>query len=117
MFMVRRRALRYGGVAAAVVAVVVLVVAFFPWNALRDPLASYLAHKLHRNVTIAGDLHVHPGWTTRVEIDGLAIGNAAWSDLQPMASARRVALAFRIPSLFRLAPDSVHLVEPALLLE
>jgi uncharacterized protein involved in outer membrane biogenesis len=117
MFMARRRALRYGGVAAAVVAVVVLVVAFFPWNALREPLASYLAHKLHRNVTIAGDLHVHPGWTTRVEIDGLAIGNAAWSDLQPMASARRVALAFRIPSLFRLAPDSVHLVEPALLLE
>ena len=112
-----QRALRYGGVAAAVVAILVLVVAFFPWNALRGPLASRLGHQLNRTVTIDGDLHVHPGWTTRVQVDGLSIGNAAWSDIQPMASARSIFLTFRVPSLFRLTPDTVQLVQPKVVLE
>jgi hypothetical protein len=37
--MTRARALRYGGVAAATLALLVLVVVFFTWNALRGPLA------------------------------------------------------------------------------
>jgi uncharacterized protein involved in outer membrane biogenesis len=108
---------RYGGAVAAAFALVVLVVVFFPWNTLRGPLASFLEHRLHRPVAISGDLRVHPGWTTRVEIDGLTIGNAEWSELQPMASARRIALAFRLPSLFRLTPDSAQLSGAALVLE
>ena len=115
--MTRGRAVRYGGAVAAALALVVLVVMIFPWNALRGPLASFLEHRLHRPVAISGDLHVHPGWTTRVEIDGLTIGNAEWSELQPMASARRIALAFRLPSLFRLTPDRVQLSGAALVLE
>ena len=109
--------MRYGGAVAAAVALVVLIVVFFPWNTLRGPLASFLAHRLHRPVAIGGDLRVHPGWTTRVEIDGLTIGNAEWSELQPMASAQRIALAFRLPSLFRLTPDRVQLSRAALVLE
>jgi len=115
--MTRPRALRYGGVAAATLALLVVVVVFFPWNTLRGPLASFLEHRLHRSVAIAGDLHVHPGWITRIEIDGLTIANADWSELQPMASARRIALVFRLPSLFRLTPDRVQLSGAALVLE
>jgi len=115
--MTRERTLRYGGAVAAAVVLVVLVVVFFPWNTLRGPLASFLEHRLHRPVAISGDLRVHPGWTTRVEIDGLTIGNAEWSEVQPMASAQRIALAFRLPSLFRLTPDRVQLSRATLVLE
>ncbi len=115
--MTRARALRYGGAVAALLVLVVLIAAFFPWNTLRGPLASFLEHRLHRPVAISGDLHVHPGWITRIEIEGLTVGNAAWSDLQPMASAQRIALAFRLPSLFRLTPDRVQLSGAALVLE
>jgi uncharacterized protein involved in outer membrane biogenesis len=115
--MTRGRAVRYGGAVAAAFALVVLVVVFFPWNTLRGPLASFLEHRLHRPIAITGDLHVHPGWTTRVEIDGVTIGNAEWSDLQPMASAQRIALAFGLPSLLRLTPDRVQLSGAAVVLE
>jgi len=115
--MTRERTLRYGSAVAAAVVLVVLVVVFFPWNTLRGPLASFLEHRLHRPVAISGDLRVHPGWTTRVEIDGLTIGNAEWSEVQPMASAQRIALAFRLPSLFRLTPDRVQLIRATLVLE
>jgi len=115
--MTRERTLRYGSAVAAAVVLVVLVVVFFPWNTLRGPLASFLEHRLHRPVAISGDLRVHPGWTTRVEIDGLTIGNAEWSEVQPMASAQRIALAFRLPSLFRLTPDRVQLSRATLVLE
>jgi uncharacterized protein involved in outer membrane biogenesis len=52
-----------------------------------------------------------------VEIDGLSIGNAAWSDIQPMASARSVALTFELRSLLRMTPDAIRLTDPRLALE
>jgi AsmA family protein len=110
------RALRFGAIAAGIVVTLVLVVAFFPWNTLRGPLASYLGHRLHRSVAIEA-LRVDPGFTTRIEIDGLSIGNAAWSNIQPMARAQRVALAFGLRSLVHLTPDTVRLTEPNIVLE
>jgi len=111
------RAAGYGAIAAAVVVALVILVAFFPWNALRGPLASYLGHRLQRTVAIDGDLRVHPGLTTRIEIDGLSIGNAAWSDIQPMAHAQRMALTFGLRSLLHVTPDTVALSEPNVVLE
>jgi len=110
-------AARYGAIAAAVVVALAILVAFFPWNALRGPLASYLGHRLQRTVAIDGDLRVHPGLTTRIEIDGLSIGNAAWSDIQPMAHAQRMALTFGLRSLLHVTPDTVALSEPNVVLE
>ena len=117
MFSAGHRARRFGAIALAIVAALALAIVFFPWNALRGPLASYLSHKLDRPVAIDGALRVHPGWTTRVEIDGLTIGNASWSDIQPMASARSLALTFGLRSLLRLTPDTVRLTNPLLVLE
>jgi uncharacterized protein involved in outer membrane biogenesis len=117
MSLTGRRGLRYGAIAAVVLAALALLVVFFPWNLLRGPLASYLGHRLHREVTINGGLHVHLGFPTRVEVDDFAIANAPWSDLQPMAHATRIALTFDLPSLFRFTPDTIHLTEPRLVLE
>ena len=109
------RGLRVAAIVAGIAVALVLVFLFFPWNTLRGPLASYLSDRLDRHVTLA-ELRVHPGWTTRVELIDLALANAPWSDLQPMARAQRVALTFSLPALFRLSPDSIALSDPKLVL-
>jgi uncharacterized protein involved in outer membrane biogenesis len=112
-----QRALRYGAIAAATVAVLALVVAFFPWNALRGPIAAYFGHRMQRQVTIDGDLRVHLGLPVVVEVDDLSIANAVWSDVQPMARTARMVLTFRLPSLLHATPDTVQLFEPRVVLE
>jgi AsmA family protein len=112
-----RRSLRYGVIASVVLAALVLLVVFFPWNAVRGPLASYLGHRLHREVAINGDLRVRLGFPTQVEVDDFSIANAPWSDLQPMAHAARIALTFDLPSLFHFTPDTIRLIEPRVVLE
>ena len=109
--------LRYGGLALAVVAVLALVVAFFPWNVLRGPLAAHYTSRLQRPVTIGGDLDVRLGLPIRVIVDDVSIANVAWSDVQPMAHARRLILDYSLPALLRLAPDRVDIVEPQAILE
>jgi uncharacterized protein involved in outer membrane biogenesis len=103
-------------VGLGVLIALVLVVTFFPWNLLREPIASYASGRLHRPVDI-GHLSVNLGWTTRVQLDGVTIGNAEWSQTQPMAAFPRMELTFRLPALLHLSPDTVHLVEPDVLLE
>jgi uncharacterized protein involved in outer membrane biogenesis len=80
------RARRYTAVSFGVVAALLLIVLLFPWNLLRGPIASIVGSRLQRPVTI-GHLAVrwgHDGY----QLDDLAIGNAAWSTTQPMASFR-----------------------------
>jgi uncharacterized protein involved in outer membrane biogenesis len=110
------RAARYAAIALGVCVLVVLVLMFFPWNTLRGPLASLASERLQRPVAI-GRLDVSPGWTTRVVLEGVTIGNAAWSQTQPMATLPQMVFTFRLPSLFRLRPTTTRLVEPDVLLE
>ena len=117
MSLTGRRGLRYGAIAAVVLAALALLVIFFPWNTLRGPLASYLGHRLHRDVTIDGNLRVRLGFPTLVEVNDFSIANAQWSDLQPMAHAARIALTFDLPSLLHFTPDTIHLTEPRVVLE
>ena len=55
------RALRYGSIALGVIAALLLMLAFLPWNMLRGPVASYASHLMERPVTIGGDLSVDWG--------------------------------------------------------
>lgn len=80
-------ALRYALVTSAVVAALAISFALFPWHVMRGPLASYASHELQRDVTI-GDLDVTFGRVTRVRLDDLSIGNAAWSVDQRNPTAR-----------------------------
>ena len=103
-------------ITVGVLGLLVVLVAFFPWNVLRGVVASQLGARLHRSVHIE-HLAVDLGWNTRVKVDGVTISNAAWSQTQPMATLPTTLLTFRIPSLFRLSPDTVHAVQPRVLLE
>src|ERR1700680_1677560 len=115
----KRAAFRVAGALATMGVVVIAVVLFFPWNLLRGPIASYFSLQLGRPVAIAGDLNVRLGWTPRIEVDDVSIGNAPWSEEPQMVHVQRMNLRVELVSLFAgalVVPD-VELVEPQVLLE
>lgn len=116
MILAGSRARRYAVIGLGALAILVLLVVFFPWNLLRNPVAAYASNRLHRAVAIER-FGVSPGWTTRVQLDGVTIGNAAWSQTQPMATVRSMIFTFRLPSSLRPSPSATRLVEPDVLLE
>ena len=115
----KRTALRAVIALAAMGVAVIVVVLFFPWNLLRGPIASYFGHQLGRPVAIAGDLNVKLGWTPRIQVDDVSIGNATWSKDPQMAHVQRMNLRVELLSLFVGVPvmPVVELVEPQVLLE
>jgi AsmA family protein len=81
--------------AAAVLALIVLV-ALFQWNWLRGPLGWAISGRLHRPVSINGDLHVHP-WSGSpwASVEGLRIGNPPWAGGGAMATAPKVTVRWK----------------------
>src|SRR6202163_1021752 len=114
----KRTTLR-AAIVLATMGVLVIAVLFFPWNLLRGPIASYFGHQLGRPVAIAGDLNVRLGWTPRIQVDDVSIGNAPWSEEPQMVHVQRINLRVELVSLFTGAPvvPTVELVEPQVLLE
>lgn len=68
---------------AALAAVVVLLVLFFPWDALRGPIGRYVSEQLGRRFEITQHLAVHlepyPWGRTTVRAEGLEIANPGWA--------------------------------------
>ncbi len=116
---IRSNAARLTVIVVASIGVVVMVLAFFPWNSLRGPIAKYFSHQLGRPVTIGGDLNVKLGWTPRIQVDDVTIGNAPWSKDPQMAHVQRMSVRVKPLSLLFGAPvvPAIELVEPQLLLE
>jgi AsmA family protein len=115
----KRTVLRTVIVLATMGVAVIVVVLFFPWNLLRGPIASYFGHQLGRPVAIAGDLNVKLGWTPRIQVDDVSIGNASWATDPQMAHVRTMDLRVELLSLFTGVPvvPAIELIEPQLLLE
>ncbi|MES2634136.1 MAG: AsmA family protein [Pseudomonadota bacterium] len=61
------------------VALLALLIAFFPWDILRGPLNRYVSEKTGRHFEITRHLDVKLGRTTRVIADGLEFGNPSWA--------------------------------------
>jgi len=110
------RVRRYAVGTLGILAVLVFLVAFFPWNWLRGPIASIASTRLQRTVAI-GHIDVDWGLPTLVAVDDLTIGNAEWSKTPLMATFPRTVFTFSIPSLLRMTPDIVQLTRPDVLLE
>ena len=99
------------GVLLALFVPVVLVVAFFDWNWLRDPIARRVSSATGRSFAINGDLNVHLSLRPRIVANDIALGNAAWSREPTMARIKR--LDFRI-DILKLLAGSVAIPEMAL---
>jgi uncharacterized protein involved in outer membrane biogenesis len=93
----RRRLAWAGGITGAVVAAIVLFLAFFDWNMLRGPIGRYASAKMGREVVLAGDLKVKLlTLTPRADIGGLRIGNPSWGPKEAMADVRNVAVSVKL---------------------
>ncbi|MFL6690226.1 MAG: AsmA family protein [Alphaproteobacteria bacterium] len=83
--------------AAAFAGIVALVILFFDWNMLRGPIARYASYRLHRQVRIDGNLHVHLwSWTPRVDVGGLHIANTKWAGGGDMADVGHLTVTVKL---------------------
>jgi len=112
-------------------AVLVLIIAFFDWNRIKPPLNAKVSEELHRPFAINGNLAViwqrepdEGGWRTwvpwpHVVAEDLTLGNPDWSKAPQMVSLKRVEL--RISPLALLAQrvriPRIDLTEPNAALE
>jgi AsmA family protein len=64
---------------AIVLVLLVLLVAFFPWDTLRGPLNRYVSDKMGRRFEITRHLDVKVGRTTRILADGIEVANPEWA--------------------------------------
>jgi uncharacterized protein involved in outer membrane biogenesis len=119
----RHRVLKWtGGILASLVAVIVLVLVFLDWNAMRGPIGRYLTARLHREVRIGGDLDVKLfSWTPTAVVNDLRIAQPQWLQTAPQASApfadvQRLTISLDLKQLlgWRIVLPTVDIEEPRL---
>ena len=65
-----------GGIVLALLLAIILFLSFANWNMLRGPIGRYASGVTGRNITLSGELKVHPwSWSPEADIGGLKIGN------------------------------------------
>lgn len=76
---------------------IVILIAVWDWNWFRGPLARFASAKMHREVTISGDLDVHLwSWQPSATVDGIHIANPAWAPKEGLADIGRIAVRIRL---------------------
>jgi len=104
-------------VLAALMAVLVLAVIFFPWDMLREPINRYVSEKTGRKFEITRRLDVDLGWrSARVHFDGLAFANPGWAREPYLVRAEQAEFDIRLwPLLSReVVIPRLSLTAPAL---
>src|SRR5689334_13886443 len=92
------------GFAAIVVAAVfaLIVLGTFDWNRARPWVSKQLSERTGRELTINGNLQVHPfSFTPRVHVEDVSLSNADWGDKKPMLTAERADFSVRLMDLLR----------------
>ncbi|WP_448144133.1 AsmA family protein [Pseudomonas silesiensis] len=126
--MTRTRKIIRWTVASLVVllAVLVLVIAFFDWNRIKPPLNAKVSEELHRPFAINGNLAVvwqrdpdEGGWRAwvpwpHVVAEDLSLGNPDWSKQPQMVTLKRVELRISPLALLaqRVVIPRIDLTEP-----
>jgi uncharacterized protein involved in outer membrane biogenesis len=98
----RRRALIWtGGVFLALALAAAILAAIWDWNWFRGPVAAIASGRMHRQVSIDGDLRVHLwSWQPSATVDRVRIANPAWAGPGAVADIDRIALQIRLAPLF-----------------
>ncbi|MHC8364207.1 AsmA family protein [Pseudomonas sp. LS2P72] len=107
-------------------AVLVLIIAFFDWNRIKPPLNAKVSEELHRPFAINGNLAVvwqrepdEGGWRAwvpwpHVVAEDLSLGNPDWSKKPQMVTLKRVELRISPLALLaqRVVIPRIDLTEP-----
>ena len=108
---------------AALIAVVILLVFFFPWDALRGPINRYVSGQLGRRFEITQHLAVHlqpyPWGKTTVRADGVEFANPEWANEPYLVKAAAAEFEIKLWPLLLGVVDMprVSLVEPSISLQ
>ncbi|MBX3486095.1 MAG: AsmA family protein [Phenylobacterium sp.] len=96
-----KKALGWTGAVLAIIAIAVaILIAVWDWNWFRGPLERAASARLHRQVTIAGDLNVNLwSWRPSATVDGISIANPAWAGRDKMGSIDRLTIRVRLVPL------------------
>ena len=82
-------------------AVLLLVLLFFPWDMLRGPINRYVSNELGRRFEITERLSVKLGKTTSVRVDGLEFANPEWAKEPYLVKAKAAEFDIELlPLLF-----------------
>jgi uncharacterized protein involved in outer membrane biogenesis len=94
----RQKAMTWtGSILALLVIAIAVLIAVWDWNWFRGPLARAASARMHREVTIDGNLRVHPfSWQPSATVDGVHIANPAWAGKDHLADIGRVAVQIRL---------------------
>ena len=94
------------GVFLAVALVGAVLAAIWDWNWFRDPVAGIASARMHRQVTITGNLKVHPfSWQPSATVEGVRIANPSWAPQGELGRIDRIAVKIRLIPLFTGAWD------------
>ncbi|MGZ6018838.1 MAG: AsmA family protein [Phenylobacterium sp.] len=103
----RRRTIAWtAGVFLTLAIAAAILAAVWDWNWFRGPVAAFASGRMHRQVTIAGDLRVHPwSWQPSAAVEGVHVANPAWASGSPVGKAEfadigRIAVQIRLAALF-----------------
>jgi uncharacterized protein involved in outer membrane biogenesis len=86
-----------GSILALLVVALAILIAIWDWNWFRGPVARFASARIHREVTITGDLEVHPfSWQPSATVDGVQVANPAWAGQGKMADIGRIGVQIRL---------------------
>lgn len=96
-----RRALYWtAGAFLALAAAVAVLAAVWDWNWFRGPLAQVASARMHRQVSIDGDLRVHLwSWQPSVSVERVRVANPAWAAKGDLMEIDRIAVQVRLAPL------------------
>ena len=78
-----------------------ILAAIWDWNWFRGPVAGIASARMHRQVTLNGNLRVHLwSWEPSATVDGVRIANPGWAGQGDMARIDRIAVQIRLAALF-----------------
>ena len=99
---------------AVFVAFLFLVIAFFPWDTLREPINRYVSAQLGRNFEITRHLSVSVGRTTTVRAEAVEVANPSWAQEPYLLKATAAEFDIRLlPLLFgKVEIPRIVLTEP-----
>lgn len=97
----RRAAAITAGVFLLLALIVAFVAAIWDWNWFRGPLERIASARMHRQVTITGDIDVHLfSWTPTASVSGFHVANPGWAGKGQMADIGKIVVRLRLIPLF-----------------
>lgn len=109
--------IRVGAVLLGLLVVLLLVLALFPWDSLREPLNRYVSEQTGRKFEITRRLDIGLGWrSATLKLDGIEFANPAWARDPYLVRAERAEFDIRWWPLLsrRVVIPRLALVSPSL---